>query len=810
MDIAPLGLYAEVQCPRCFRTERVHAQLGNFRLDAVLGVGGMSVVYRAFDVVLHRALALKVLNDTFRDQPERIERFENESAMMARVRHENVTSVYSAGRAYGQFYIAMELIEGVNLEYMVTAEKTMPAEQALDIIRQVASGLQSANEAGLLHRDMKPGNVLITPEGRAKVIDFGLAMDSREDEMEEIIWATPYYVPPETLQRKPEDVRTDIYALGMTLRFLLTGVERFSADTSSLQALIQCKRKMMPLAKEHPEIPTPLAELVDHMTEFAAVDRPSSYGELIEEIDEVRSELATYVAPNTAEGRRRRLLTKMGVLTGGLLVGALVGSILAPSEKLSRQEYLSLPEETHEAQINLTLSKALDLIRSKNYAAAVKTLLEASAGEGDPCMGAWYAQLARILLASCRNDPSEAQRAHELLLRHLGNERSVQPAGRRGFRMIAMMDSRPYPGAQDWARHSGNWNSISKNDITKAMNDLEKSDVHPVIKAMEWYVLSEKAIWLGYTGLSEHCLSRVKGMTSLGGYEPLSEILSSPSIYGKTTGTDKGDFSSVEASMRGHDFAAATGQLAAMLKDARLDVESKAKAKVFQEVCEVAQTMFDVLKRSGCSTNVPDANLLNSARGMSLRPSSRPAAWADCWEGGHPAKDAIDGNPATRWCAANANPGHVFVLDILNVGKVSHILIQWEQARKSEVIAKLYSEGKVYKQPFTKDKLITRLEVGNKPLERLELIVNGTSLDNYASIAEITLVDEKGQKMELATKVGNDDFADQLRVVLLIVAGKYEEAFNMLDYVVARQGSQEPFCIIAEDWKRRWYSKAVQ
>ena len=87
VDIAPLGLYAEVTCPRCFYVDRVHAQLGNFRLDGVLGVGGMSVVYRAMDMALHRPLALKVLNDTFRDQPERIERFENESAMMARVRH---------------------------------------------------------------------------------------------------------------------------------------------------------------------------------------------------------------------------------------------------------------------------------------------------------------------------------------------------------------------------------------------------------------------------------------------------------------------------------------------------------------------------------------------------------------------------------------------------------------------------------------------------------------------------------------------------------------------------------------------------
>lgn len=108
VDIAELGFYTELSCPQCEHTEMVHTIVSSYRVEGVLGVGGMSVVLRARDLVLNRCVAIKLLNETYRNQPERIERFENECAMMAKVRHENVVSVYAAGRARRQFYIAME------------------------------------------------------------------------------------------------------------------------------------------------------------------------------------------------------------------------------------------------------------------------------------------------------------------------------------------------------------------------------------------------------------------------------------------------------------------------------------------------------------------------------------------------------------------------------------------------------------------------------------------------------------------------------------------------------------------------------
>ncbi|MBQ2379198.1 MAG: serine/threonine protein kinase, partial [Akkermansia sp.] len=241
LDVSALGFYAQVSCPDCGQSEYVHTMLSNFRVDGVLGIGGMSVVLRARDLVLDRSVAIKVLNDAYRNQPDRISRFENECAMMAKVRHENVVSVYSAGRARRQFYIAMELVEGCDLDTMVHRDGPLSQELAIDYAIQIVKGLEAANKSGLLHRDMKPGNVIITPDGHAKVLDFGLALGQKDEDTEEIIWATPYYVPPETLERKDEDARTDIYALGMTLRFLLTGSETFKENTTSVTELLQCK-----------------------------------------------------------------------------------------------------------------------------------------------------------------------------------------------------------------------------------------------------------------------------------------------------------------------------------------------------------------------------------------------------------------------------------------------------------------------------------------------------------------------------------------------------------------------------------------
>lgn len=327
MDISSLGIFAELVCPVCGTKSRVHTSLANFRIDGILGVGGMSVVFSARDLVLGRDLAIKVLNDIYREQPERIARFESECAMMARVRHENVVSVYSAGWARGQFYIAMEKVEGRNLEQLLAEHKCLMQDEALDVIGQVACGLQAAQAAGVLHRDMKPGNIIITPEGKAKVLDFGLSLEDRPDAArEETIWATPFYVPPETLENKKEDARTDIYALGMTLRSMVTGVTNFSDTIQDIKLLIAKKRSLRPMVDLYPHLSESLCDLIDHMTSYSPDARPADYEELLDEIAEVQSGVG-----GASEEWKKRLLRRKwwfvgvgGVVMLGVLAALLV------------------------------------------------------------------------------------------------------------------------------------------------------------------------------------------------------------------------------------------------------------------------------------------------------------------------------------------------------------------------------------------------------------------------------------------------------------------------------------------------------
>ncbi len=329
-DISQLGFFAEIQCPQCGRTAHVHNMLANYKVESILGIGGMSVVFQARDLVLSRPLAIKVLNDTYRDAPERIAGFENECSLMAKVRHENVVSVYSAGWARGQFFIAMELVNGRNLELIVAEQGPLQPLQAVEIIRQVALGLQAAHESGILHRDVKPGNVLITEDGHAKVLDFGLSLDEKNGvNEEEIIWATPYYVPPETLRREEENVQTDIYALGMTLRNLLTGVDKLPDEPQNVADMLVSKKTLPPISRLSPEMEPSLCELVDRMTSFEPADRPADYGELLVMIESVLQVLLESADPETARRRKRRKLYIAAGAAASLALGALGAFIVA-------------------------------------------------------------------------------------------------------------------------------------------------------------------------------------------------------------------------------------------------------------------------------------------------------------------------------------------------------------------------------------------------------------------------------------------------------------------------------------------------
>ncbi len=432
LNIAALGIYAKVACPACGHIDHVHSILANYRIESVLGLGGMSVVLRARDLILERPLAIKLLNEFYRDQPERMERFEQECELMAKVRHENVVSFYSAGWFKGQFYIAMELIHGRNLEELVREQGPMEPMRALDILSQVVEGLQAASKAGLLHRDMKPANILICEDGLAKVLDFGLSHGKMDAETEEIIWATPFYVPPETLMREPEDTRTDIYALGMTLRHLLTGQENFNPPATDIEQMLANKKALPPMAEVMPQLPEPYRDLIDRMTAYDPANRSESYTSLKLEIAEVRAALEAEKRGISVDERLRRAVPLLTGLSTTFVLGAgaaaLTGYLATPDPVTM---YLTPPATVEWRELD-TLSAAMNSLESGDFHGAYQQFAQLAESEhGEPTVCVW-ASLHRRLLGFFMD-----KAAHDRLVVYLEN--SPSSAGQPLFEQMSKM-----------------------------------------------------------------------------------------------------------------------------------------------------------------------------------------------------------------------------------------------------------------------------------------------------------------------------------------------------------------------------------
>ncbi len=394
LDVSDLGFYSRVICPQCQHEDRVHTLIANFHIEGVLGVGGMSVVLRGRDILLDRVVAIKLLNDTYKGEDARIVRFERECALMARVRHSNVVSIYSAGWESGQFYIAMELVKGQNLEELLTDGFCMEQNRAIEIISEVALGLDAASQAGLLHRDMKPGNIILSESGKAKVLDFGLSLQSTDADDEEMIWATPFYVPPETLRREPEDVRADIYALGMTLRHLLTGNDRFPYDVQTADDLLYCKDHLVPLCQENRDIAPDLGKLVDHMTAANVEERPANYVELLKAIGltmeriQRKRRISEYL--RSSQFFKLAALALIGIAGGYMGTRALLNIWTQPTSTICRD----LPATHYDSARYAKLSA---LVAKKDWSAAYRESLDLSRNAADPDLSAWASMYAWTL-----------------------------------------------------------------------------------------------------------------------------------------------------------------------------------------------------------------------------------------------------------------------------------------------------------------------------------------------------------------------------------------------------------------------------
>ncbi len=284
MDVTGLQPFAEVICAACEATVRVRATFHHYRLVREVGLGGMSRVFGAKDESLGRDLALKILHPGLSGDDKRLRQFENEARITASISHPNVVKVFTAGRDQGYFYMAMELVEGGSLDDRMRREGRLPEAWVLELAEQIVQGLKAASEAGLIHRDIKPGNILLSAAGTPKIVDFGLAVFARDGVEDAEIWATPFYVPPETLHGEAEDFRSDIYALGSSLYHALMGKPLFGKDTNSLSELKALKAKPADLKEAATVLGPETVALLSRTLKRKPAERYSSYDELLDHL----------------------------------------------------------------------------------------------------------------------------------------------------------------------------------------------------------------------------------------------------------------------------------------------------------------------------------------------------------------------------------------------------------------------------------------------------------------------------------------------------------------------------------------------
>ncbi len=200
-----------------------------YRIVAKLGQGGMGEVYRADDLVLGQTVALKFLPPEATDNPQSLDRFRNEVRIARQVSHPNVCRVYDLGEINGQLFLSMEYVDGEDLGVLLRRIGCLPEAKALEIARKLCAGLAAAHEKGVLHRDLKPGNIMLDSCGQVLITDFGLAALAGQVEGAEVRNGTPAYMAPEQLDGKEVTVRSEIYSLGLVLYEIFTGKRPFES-----------------------------------------------------------------------------------------------------------------------------------------------------------------------------------------------------------------------------------------------------------------------------------------------------------------------------------------------------------------------------------------------------------------------------------------------------------------------------------------------------------------------------------------------------------------------------------------------------
>jgi eukaryotic-like serine/threonine-protein kinase len=352
---------------------------GRYRLEARIGSGGMSTVYRALDVTLERQVAIKLMNREVASDSDQLERFRREARAVAQLSHPHIVGVIDAGEDDGRPYIVLEYVEGETLKNRIRRMGRLPIAEAVAYAIEIARALGAAHARHIIHRDVKPQNVLIDEEGSAKVADFGIARTLEEDGLtaDGRVLGTTDYVSPEQALGQHVTGQSDLYSVGIVLYEMLTGEVPFTGDSQVAVAMKHVREEIPDVQLKRPEVSAALAAVLDTATAKRQEDRYANDAELVSDLEDVLAietaragsatgEVTTVLRTLPSQSRRRvpfRLLHPVTVAALVLILAAIIAGGVIFLAKRTHHGTGQLPQSAPQAaptQVRLCASCAHD------------------------------------------------------------------------------------------------------------------------------------------------------------------------------------------------------------------------------------------------------------------------------------------------------------------------------------------------------------------------------------------------------------------------------------------------------------------
>ncbi|MDE6745439.1 MAG: Stk1 family PASTA domain-containing Ser/Thr kinase, partial [Oscillospiraceae bacterium] len=263
---------------------------GRYEITELIGVGGMADVYKATDILEDRTVAVKILKNEFADNEEFVRRFRNESKAIAVLSHPNIVKIYDVGFTEKIQFIVMEYIDGITLKEFMEQQGVIKWKDCIHFIIQILRALQHAHDRGIVHRDIKPQNIMLFPDGTIKVMDFGIARFAREEgkTISDKAIGSVHYISPEQASGDVTDEKSDIYSVGVMMYEMLTGEKPFDGDNPVSVALMHMQNEARPLRAVNDSVPEGLEEIVLRAMQKEASKRYQSASEMIKDIEEFK------------------------------------------------------------------------------------------------------------------------------------------------------------------------------------------------------------------------------------------------------------------------------------------------------------------------------------------------------------------------------------------------------------------------------------------------------------------------------------------------------------------------------------------